>query len=218
MGNEQLEALAQHVRDLWVIEHHNFERRTKGKVSDWGNKYMAMWDGGETYDGKIHKSVWPKIAKFVIENDLQPDVLIHAVFWRKVDKPPTPNMAHGPSALEKYANYAAPATRMEIKTDLIHAFESQKQRALADVFSKTTYYKLNEQTAWRATIAGSSIPLTPLFRYCVARNQNWDDVATDFKPQACKQYKRYAELYNEVWGEWIPDDFKVEALATKGLV
>jgi hypothetical protein len=211
MRDEQLEAFAQRIRDLWVAEYRDFELRTKGKATGWGSRRMSKWDGGETEDGRIHKPVWPKIAVFCLEHGLEPDVLIHALFYRKVDYPPMPNQAHGGHALEKYNEYTAPGTRMEIKTELLHAFESQKQRVLADVFSKVQYYKLDEKAAWRITVASKDTPLTPLFRYCVARNQGWEEVATQYEPSATRQYRRFADVYDEVWGDWVPTDFKQKA-------
>jgi hypothetical protein len=208
MSTKQLEALSQRIRDLWVAEYRDFELRTKGKATGWGSRHMAKWDGGETADGKLCRPVWPRIADFVLEYDLDPDVLVHAMFWRRVDYPPTPNQAHGQFALEQYRLYTSPGTRLEIKTELIHSFESQKQRAMADVFAKKTYHKLDEKTAWRVVVGSNTTPLTPLFRYCVARNQGWEDIAVDFVKPALRQYRRLADLYDEVYGDWIPADIK----------
>lgn len=206
----ELKALAQRIRDLWVVEYRDYELRTKGKATGWGSRHMNQWDGGQnTTSGKSYKPVWPKIAEFCLAYDLEPETLLHALFYRRVDYPPMPNQAHGADALDKYRNYTAPGTNLEIKTELIHAFESQKQRALSDVFTKKTYYKLDESTAWRVTIASDDKSLTPLFRFCVAKNQGWEDVAEQYVAQATKQYKRFADLYDEVWGDWIPMDFKM---------
>jgi hypothetical protein len=213
---DQIEALAKYIRALWVAEYHDFELRTKGIATDWGTHHMSKWDGGETSDGKTCTAVWPRIARFCIEHNLEPDLLIRAVYYRKVDFPPHPNQAHGAKALEVYRAYTAPATRMEIKTELIHKFESQKQRALSDVFSKKHYYKLDELSAWQSAISTSAPVLTPLFRYCVAKNQGWDDLANEYQARAAKQYRRFAEIYDEVWGEWIPAELKSMARVKNG--
>ncbi len=211
MHDGQLSTLAQCIREMWVAEYRDFELRTTGLATGWGRRHMVHWDGGNTPDGKVCKPVWPKIAKHVTENDLEPDLLVRALFYRKTDYPPTPNQAHGPYALEQYRLYTSPGTTLEIKSDLIHGFDSQKQRALSEVASKTTYFKLDETTAWKVTVGDTDVPLTPLFRYCVACNQGWDDIGTKFEAQAKKQYRRFAAVYNEVWGAWIPETLKKEA-------
>lgn len=198
---------AKRIRELWVIEHRHFEQRTIGKVTDWGSQHMTKWDGGETHDGKCHSPVWPKILQFTKEHNLQPETLVRAMFYRKA-LTPTPSQACGQYALDQYQIYTSPGTKLEMKNELIHGFESQKQRALSEVFTKTTYYKLDEKTAWQVVVGSNVIPLTPLFKYCVARNQGWNDIADEYCERASAQYQRQADLYNEVWADWIPADFR----------
>lgn len=206
--------LAKKIRCLWVSEYRDFELRTKGKSTDWGSRHMNRWDGGDSADGKFYKAVWPKIATFVEEHELDAELLVRAMFYRCLNYAPMPNQAHGGTALERYRIYTSPTTQVEMKTELMYSFESQKSRALREVFSKKTYYKLDETTAWRVTIGDPVVPFTPLFRYCVAVNQGWDDIGTAFEGKAKRQYKQFAELYNEVWTDWIPASLR--AIGTTG--
>ena len=210
-----VDQLASDIRQLWVNAHRDWELRTTGTPSDWGHRFMTKWDGGVSEDGRVHGSVWVKIALFVMANELDLEVLITAVFYKQLYKPPYPNMAHGAAALERYRVYTSPGTQLELRNELIYALESQKQRATSDVLTKTKYYNLDDNIAWRITIGSKSIPLTPLFRYCVAVNQQWSDIAEQYYPTARKQYKQRPKLYDDVWGEWIPPDFKTKALAVK---
>lgn len=218
MIDDQIDGSAAHIRNLWVNAHRDMELRTKGKSTGWGQRTMPQWDGGIGSDGKHHKNVWLKIAEFVAQNDLDAAILVTSIFYKQIDFIPTPNFAVGAKALERYNDYMSPGTQLEIRADLTHAFESQKQRATSDVFTKVKYYKLDEKDAWRITIGSRTVPLTPLFRYCVAVNQNWTEIAEQFYPTARKQYRQLANLYDEVWGEWIPSEFKARAMAKKECV
>lgn len=205
---DYLDKLGEKIRELWCEERKFFDLRNTGISSNWGSLTIRRWDGGKTVSGRFYKPVWPIIAKFCLDHDLEPEQLIKAMFYKTVLTAPLPNMAHGNYALDKYRQYTLPTTNLEIKTKAITEFETQKSRAYSTVNSLVKYNGVDEQTAWKMVIADSKLPLTPLFRYCISKNQDWPILYEKYKDPAIRQYKRNSEIYNEVWKEWIPMDLR----------
>lgn len=203
-----IKQLSQEIRSMWCEEMRNFELKNTGKVSGWGNKEIPRWDGGETAAGVFCKPVWPEIARLCVDQQLEPHTLIRAIFHNVMVKPPYPNMATGNYALEKYRQYNSSGTVLENKTKIQYEFDSQKSSIIANVRSLIDYHKYDERTAWRIATVSQKVPLSPLFRYCVSANQQWDDISCKYKDAAIRQYRQMSNLYNEVWGEWIPKTLK----------
>jgi hypothetical protein len=72
--------------------------------------------------------------------------------------------------------------------------------------------------AWREVLLDYSLPLSALFRYCLAKslvregNERFESVAEEFRVAAALQYLRNPRSYDEIWGpDWIPDDFTQQA-------
>jgi hypothetical protein len=205
----ELEELGQRIRQCWVEEQRNFSLRTSGAAGDWGEKHMTKWDGGTDSLGKEHASVWLKIARFCMDNNLEPFQLIRAMFYDALPAlPPRPNQAHGNYALEKYRHFTSPGTYLEIKNLYTSKFETQKQYVTSNVFSRIKYSGRDEITAWKLAITEKGAPLSPLFRYCVAINQGWTDIASMYAEKARVQYLYSPKLYDAVWQEWIPNTLK----------
>lgn len=210
ISDKAIEATGQKIRALWCSEMCDFDLRNTGRISGWGKRHITRWDGGVSAAGRFYKPVWPKIAAFCLDNELEPAQLVRAMFYRKMIFAPNPSAAIGAKALEQYKSYTTPLTVLEIKTSIIHALESQKSRATSSVLSLETYYKLDQQTAWRRTITSRDEPLSPLFRYVVAKNQSWEDLAPMYEAAAYRQFNRHPELYLEVWGDWIPNEMRAK--------
>lgn len=207
---ERLEDLGQEIRRLWCSERRFFDLRNTGRSGDWGDTQIRRWDGGRSASGKFYKPVWPTIAAFCIDNNLEPHLLVKALFHNVMLQAPLPNMAHGNFALEKYRQYTSPATSLEIKSKIINEFESQKSKAHAEVVNRKKYNNSSEELAWKIVILDNKSSLSPLFRYCIAKNQNWDDIHPDYYEAAKRQYSRHPDVYDAVWQEWIPDTLKRE--------
>lgn len=206
---EEEEALGSRIRMLWCIERRYFDLRHEGVPENWGAHHMPSWDGGLGANGKHHENIWPRIASFCLENKLQPTTLVKAMFHNaQKRRPPTPNAACGPKALQRYKEYDAPAVGISLEADHKHRLEAQKQCVAASVFRLQKYSEKDEKSAWRQAITNPTDPLTPLFRYCVARNQGWEDIAEMYQGQAEYQYDFSPEVYNAVWGDWLPDDLR----------
>lgn len=203
-----VEELAQRIRKLWAEERRAFDLRTTGVVTDWGNRHISEWDGG-VKDGRSYNATWPKIAELCIENHLDPLLLVRATFYRK-EMAPNPNQAVGRTALDRYQMYVAPGTVLEIKNSLLNALDCNKSLAQSEVVRQKTYFDRDDVGAWRMTLLSSSVNLSPLFRYCVAKSQGWDDIAEDFEATAQRQYAQNPMLYDEAWAALIPEDLRTQ--------
>ncbi len=199
--------LSERIRALWCEEMRDFNLRNKGLPGNWGTRHIVKWDGGRDDKGSSFTPVWPKIAQFCIQHDLEPEILVRALFYRQANTP-RPNQAHGPYALDTYIAYTQSRTKLDQKSQIIYEFESQKARVVAETVRLKKYHRLEEQMAWRSVIASRDQPLSPLFRYCVCMNQKWHDMSVDYLDAARRQYKRDSKLYDEVWGDWIPQQLK----------
>lgn len=200
--------LARDIREMWCSERRYFELRTEGVSTDWGEKHMAQWDGGTTSTGKKYAPVWPKIARYCLDRNLNPPTLIRAIF-RAANRGfmPQPSHATGDKALQKYNAYIGTGSQLEMKNTLLYKFESQKLCAFSAIQRLVHYSDKTEEVAWRLTLTNMHEPLTPLFRYCAALQRKFADVADMFELDALYQYKRDADLYNEIWGDMIPLKF-----------
>ncbi len=205
-----IDKIAERIRALWCEEVRLYELRTKGASTNWGSTYLTKWDGGRTANGTRCEPVWPKIAMHCINHNLDPDKLVRAMFHGAINYTPYPNMAHGADALAKYALYTSPKTELELTNKLTYEFEAQKSRAISTVMSMKTYQAMDEQTAWKCTLASKDEPLSYLFRYCVAKNQGWHDIAQLYEVQARKQYERHKGLYDKIWSDWIPTELSAK--------
>jgi hypothetical protein len=204
--NNQLATLATHIRQLWVHENQAFELKRKGQSSDWGMKKMPKWDGGVDSRGAHHKNVWEEIARFCTVHDLQPELLVKALFYDAVYTP-MPNQAHGDYALKKYSRYNDPQTRQEIRTNIRSEFEAQRSYAASRVETYKAYGNKTGDEALRLVALNTTGPLSQLFRYCLLKNMG-SLVANDYEDVARRQYMRHPDLYDEIWGNWIPNNLR----------
>ncbi len=208
MHDTRIDNTAQHIRKVWAEERRRFELRTTGVASDWGNRHMCRWDGGVANDGKHYNPVWPRIAALCDKYNLVPDLLVRAMFHNRMQYPPEPSQAVGNEAISRYRLFTSASTRLERTADIRSAFGCDKSLSTAEVARQKKYFKRDEAGAWRITLVTMTVNLSPLFRYCVACNQGWDDIAMQFQSPAMRQYLQNADLYDEVWGEYIPENLK----------
>src|SRR5258708_32197000 len=130
--SEKFNNLMNYVRQLWVEERRDFDLRVNGVWSGWGQEKMARWDGGTAADGKTHKNTWVKIAQFCLDNNLNPQTLIRALFYN-TKLAPQPNIAYNSTALELYRRYESPGNKLEIKNKMRYKLDSQLASAHANV-------------------------------------------------------------------------------------
>jgi hypothetical protein len=202
----QMQNLAIRIRRLWVEGVRDYELRTRGIASGWGNYEMPTWDGGINSKGQANECVWEKIAQFCIDQDMVPEVLVKAMFHDALYMP-RPNQSHGDFARGRYAYYNSPLVQGQIKTNIKNAFESQQSYAAANTQRLKRSGGLTEEEALRSAVLAKVTPLSPLFKYCVLKNLG-RPVAEDYAEVAYYQYRQFPKQYDEVWGDWIPQELR----------
>ncbi len=204
--NAEIVQQGKKIRALWVDERQAFDLRTTGAYTGWGSRHMAKWDGGADKVGTFRTSVWEKIAEFCKANHIPPTELVQSLFYR-VMHAPQPNMGHGQYALSKWLAYKEPGTRQEIRTDILNTFESNKAYTSANICRLQLYGGLSESDALQKVALDATNVLTPLFRYCILKGLD-RPIAANYLDAALYTYSRHPDLYNEVWGAWIPQELK----------
>jgi len=210
--SDLINKMAADIRAMWITARHDFESRT-GHVTHWGSGHMPKWDGGVTSSGQKCKPIWPKIAAFCLKHDLEPDVLIDSIFrFRKGGIAPNPNVACGQYALNCYSQYMSPEAEQARVSTMSVDFEAQKTRAMTAIDSLKFRFNYPTETTWKLVLYDEKQPLSFLFRYCLARSENLDDVAKEFHERALAQYATSPKDYDRIWGDWIPEELKQDAI------
>lgn len=190
------------LRNRWHSLH---ERRE----TNWGAQVVPKYDGGTGPGGQKYKSVWDRVARFVIQNSAEPRRFVQVQFAVRQAKPIEPTELVSPRALELY--------RYNEKTafeDILRLFHYQQQRAATE-FNKLRPCKINHQ--WtdadihRAVLGNTLVQLSALFRYCIAHREGYTSIADRYKDEALVQYLSQPEDYDKIWVGWIPPELTNEA-------
>lgn len=167
------------------------------------------WDGGVDPYGKKYKPVWPKLAKFVLTNNLDPQKLVQAVFAKTVGgDPPLPNMLMSDAALAAVYWYKD-AEKTRVKSDI----EASKEEARTFIFMNAVPGGSAEKV-WRNAILDPK-QRNPLIRYVLSLSANQPDLALYFRQLALEEYLRHVEPYDEYLGQELPAGFRADALRLK---
>src|ERR1700739_2767163 len=165
------------------------------------------WDepkerGGET--------IWEKNARFVIQYELVPEELMGRIFRTLGQEAPQPNVLCGPKALAIYRQQTAQSLRI-IEIDWALQKNTARRRLLE-------YQQLqlgdNEQ-AWRALLLDPTSCLSDLFRFVLARQEGYADLAEFYRDAALSQYLCDSKQYDQVWGNVIPEELRQAAEKTR---
>lgn len=205
-----IERISNYIRDLWINAYRNFQIR-QGKPPT----YMTSvrWDGG--YDSRTnrrYKSIWPQIAYFVLKNSVEPEALVKAQFEYASAILPTPQTMVSSAGLAKYRRYS-----QNVVPKLHRQFQSEKLAATIALRTAGFIHDSPER-AYFAVLCDLSIQLSALFRYCLGHEQGLSEVATYWKSEALEQYIAEPDCYDQVWGEFIPNEFRNEASKVKQLL
>lgn len=196
-----------YVRELYCMARRRHEAK-RGKTSDFGEKELPQWDGGE-HDGREYQPYWPKIVAFCKQHQLDPARLVRAIFdSNESPTPPTPKTLVGVNALALYKKH-------EISERLILQQELNYYRNQAHKYfvSFTVRKDLEPDMAWREVVMEDPPMLSALFRYCLAVKAGFDDLAADHADTAMQEYFWAKEIYDAEWGDWIPPGLKEQAEA-----
>ncbi len=204
-------ALGQVIRVLYVRERSVYETNLNRVPVEW--KVPPRWDGkpqqylddGEPAEGgKAIGPTWPKIARVLLLNRIDPSVYVRWTFSaRLVRGAPEPSHLHSDSFVSAYVNSRSPAKERE-KHQM--KFESQRSRAATDINYRKSLGD-SERDAYLRAIVDVSNGLTPLFRYCLAVICKHAGLMDTYFPQAAVQFCRAKRDYVAVWGRHLPSGF-----------
>lgn len=200
---EDVEQLSSRVRELYVRAY-RAHREIRGISCDYGERRIPHWDGGVDSYGKNHKPIWPKIAHKLRQNNIDPSAAVRAAFadWKGGD-PPRPTVLLSETVLQS-ALEAMEVRRQRLRADLplmLQAFEQGRMSFDLLCGSK------NELAIARAVLRDPAVPLSCVFRYCLAAALGFDDLASLFEAGAVSETAFLAEDYIAAWGDFIPANF-----------
>lgn len=195
--HKRLDRLAKHIRSIYIAE-----RRRQAVLRGYHSRPYVPgrhWDG----DGK-REAIWPQLALWSIQHELEPQLLVRAVFAARTDIMPEPNMLKGERALELYNHY-----RERYYELLQRSFDSQRRSVVVETTKLRVQYgdKWDQARIYEAVIGDPNLELTALFRYCLACAARRKDLASRYYTAAVLQYVPCRDFYERVWKHWLPAKF-----------
>lgn len=192
------------VRREWLL--------ARGRPADQLPGPNPTWDGGEDRFGRRHASIWRKVAAFLLEHELDPRVLVRAVFDRAAGgDPPLPTALAGRNVLSLMAGFRS----REVK--LVRADVAAEKQMVASFIVLAQHAGTSDQETWRKAVLHPDLD-NELVRYVLALSCGQLDLAEGCKPMALREYLRHPGPYDEVLGSELPPSFREDALRLKGLL
>jgi hypothetical protein len=120
-----------------------------------------------------------------------------------------PNNLLGDKALQIWLDVRS---GKEFRARCGQSWAQQKKAFAMAMLREEDYFPELTARRWLAgALADDTVNLSPLYRYCVAVGENLPKHMKIFKSMALRQYVVAQDLYDEVWGGWIPEHLKDEA-------
>jgi hypothetical protein len=158
--------------------------------------------------------MWLDIARRVIKSRFSPELFVRRYFatLRPEGRPPLPNAFKSDRAFAAYEE-----GREAFYQSVQVAFRMQAETAEVEM-ALAQQHEPKKLMAWEMVLMNDRLALSALFRYCLALRIRKDhgakrflQVANNFERMAALQYMEDPSIYDEIWGDWIPDKFKQEA-------
>ena len=205
MDQTPLARLANDIRTAYVCERRFFVLRTKGVRDDFGERPVARWDGGTDSYGRKHQAVWPKLALFFLNKNVDFVCAVKAMFeTTKGGPPPTPDKLTQEWVLAAAARWKEKKAK---ELELSWAFDKETTAGWINRLAREnpdTDIKL----IWRKAIILPETGVSAIGRYCLAKAVGDDKVASFYFDEAFSYYCRLADVYDKVFGDAIPAEMK----------
>jgi hypothetical protein len=193
------------IRAWYVMAYRVWRSRLTGRPSYYGSKPIARWDGGTDSEGRVWRQpVWPRLARYCLEHQFQPERLITLYFEQC-----------GPHATPIPTHLTTPQLRQRYSAQLpakIEELERLRQSMLGALNQVRVMCKLNQVTDVNSRIATElQNPLqsfTPIFRYCLLDTAGATEAAAHYFDAAVVQYVFDREAYETAWKELLPASLK----------
>lgn len=203
---KNLREYAKMVRREYIKARRRFEVSRTELPSYW--KPTARMDGAADRLGRTKPAVWPELAEFFVRHNINVQDYLFTAFLCAGFSPPTPWDLMKQSFLNHYRKKVkASAKDTEITFNFMRTF------CKTQILSHPSYDPTStDKSVTAAVLLDADLPLSALFRYCLARSEQLEGVAELYKAQAAVEYMRTPDDYDQVWGpDWIPADFADEA-------
>ena len=180
-------------------------------------KPNARADGGRDSDdlypeGSVYESVWGKIVATMYGRKIDPVEYVHKVFAGLI---PLSDYVPSPKALLTDRCLLIYERAMEsIDSDIQIAFRSQHSTLQSEIAHIRINSDASMEEAIEEALWDEQLPMSSLFRYCVAAGMPGDEfaeLANTFRVGAAVQYVRHKAIYDRVWGDFIPRELKKSA-------
>lgn len=154
--------------------------------------------------------IWLTIARKVIARRMDPGLFVRRYFasLHSDSKSPRASMMNSDTVFNNY-DRGREASNQIIRV----AFRIQTETAETEMCLAQQHEP--KLTAWESVLTDDDIPISSLFRYCLAlkialenKSRRFKDVAEQYARLAALQYIEDPDVYDEVWGEWIPAGFR----------
>lgn len=210
-SNDSLWRLGRYIRELWIIEMREFLLRHTKRQSNYGERELTRWDGRDDgYGARPCTGLWTDLAKFCVQHELNPKDWVNTLFvsWSGTKRHPTPHDLKNSRTLQYYEE-----RRPFFMTDCRLRLNSQKTMTARRLHElRTSCMGYTDEQAVRRVLLDEHLPLSPLFRFCIAMRQNLHDIANQFFPDALVQYAFDREKYDVIWATLIPGRLKQAAV------
>lgn len=203
-GDAVREEMVERCRNAYIRVRRDYELQLNGR-SDY--RPGPHWDGGEDARGYQHKSVWEKIATFMLRHDLDPERCVRLRFAHRQyhQNPVLPNQI----AVDKYLTLYQQGDAERVAS-LAYEFTTENSICRCQLVLRDEPVLA---TRLRAVLADETVPLSPLFRHCLAQAEGLKLVAAYYFRPALQQYLTAMDEYDRVWGVWLYQEFKETARA-----
>lgn len=164
--------------------------------------------------------VWDKLAAFFLARKIDAALYIRVQFepaQLKLRAAPEPHQLITEARLAAYEE-----RKQKLGPALATALASQKEIAAMEIAAVEGDGRSSED-ACAATLVNTSVELSPLFRYCLARSmpgERFRAIAKLYVYAAVRQFMCYREHYCAHWRAWLPSGFPAmaEALYERALL
>ena len=218
-------ALADKLKETYIIERRIYETNRDGKASKYlpSSKYDGSTDS--PFDRDISRreesveiakveSTWLKQARILRVAQIDPVDYVRRIFFM-IDgvstTPPTPHDLTSARAMDLYRQGCE--GKLE---DIERAWRIQCEAAeirilVQQAVGSTAKRKVSMRKATLDVLYDRSVGLSALFRYCLAKSMKhpkFEQLAAIYEGDAATQYIRSSREYDQVWGDWITDEFR----------
>jgi hypothetical protein len=149
--------------------------------------------------------VWPKIAREVISQGLDAELLVQVTFERfSGSTPPSPLVLIDRDSILHY-HQRSPIEKLR---DAIRASQLQVKLAALELRQETT---LTEDEIWRWVLVDRQLGLRPAHRFCLAMEAGQLDIAEEWREAALLDYLQNRQAYDAILEARIPASLREEA-------